>query len=129
MSNPVFGSGKCLNCDSPISSGILCMACFVDNQIVDEPNSIKTVLEMDFLEVGYTTPDAFMEEIGNIWILRTAQVIPVLNETYCVRIRKSLTSIVEVDYMTLNSDLVAQQDLSVDTDTSYLMAVLTRMRS
>ncbi len=130
MSNPVFSSGQCLNCDHPITSGILCSSCFLDSPADDETISkIKTILEMDFLEEGYTTPDAFMEEIGNIWILRTAQVTPYTNEKYCVRIRKSLTSIIEVDYNTLSSDLVFQDTLTDETETNYFMAVLTRMKS
>ncbi len=119
----IFTKGKCVNCDAPISTGILCLECIPSPSPTNIPVRIVRLSEMVEGEVGFTEEYAVFEAEGKLYVIGSAQVSPKRDgyKTTKVRVRKG---IIEVDRMTINlEDLwIGWPEMNEETD--YLAAKL-----
>lgn len=109
----VFKHGQCLNCDTPITYGILCDRCTpadpprTTTQKVTPTSPITKkeikISEMQVGESGYTEEYAVFEASQKLYIILTARISPVRGGYKTVYIKRQKTHF-EVDSRTIHPD-------------------------
>lgn len=72
----IFQRGLCVNCDSPITTGILCPSCTPEDP--EECKALmlvnKPITEMELGEEGFVESYAIFEAEGKLYIIGTATI-------------------------------------------------------
>jgi hypothetical protein len=119
----IFKKGRCVNCDAPISTGILCKQCTPSPSPINIPARKIRVSEMVEGEVGFTEEYALFEADGKLYIIGTAFVSP-QRERYKTAKIKVRNGIVEVDRMTIDLDDLWNGWPEMNEETDFLAAKL-----
>ena len=123
MNTSIFQKGKCLNCDTPISTGILCLKC-------TPPASSETVLprevmisEMQEGDSGFTEEYAVFEADSQLFLIGSARIAPQSEgyKTTRVRLRKGRF---EVDSQTIDRDDIWLGWPNMGEETKFFVAKL-----
>ena len=123
MNTIVFQKGRCLNCDTPIATGILCLKC-------TPPAPSKAVLprevmisEMQEGDSGFTEEYAVFEADSQLFLIGSARIVPQSegHKTTKVNLRKGRF---EVDSQTIDRDDIWFGWPNMSEETKFFVAKL-----
>ncbi len=118
-----FQNGKCVNCDTPISTGILCRQCTPPDPHREIIQRDVIISEMNIGDFGFTAEYAIFRANGKIMVIGSAKISLQSIGYQTARIQRR-NDIFEIDSQTIDPDDIFDGWPIVNEETDYFLAIL-----
>lgn len=119
----MFPNGKCVNCDTPISTSILCPKCTPQEPVRYISTREVKISEMEIGETGYTEEYAIFIGDGTLFVIGSARITPQYGGYKTVKITRR-DDIFEIDSHTIAGSDIWDGWPTLSEETDYLWAKL-----
>lgn len=123
MDTVTFRKGCCVNCDTPITNGILCTDCTPNTSVKVAALREVTISEMKEGDSGFTEEYAVFEADSQLFLIGSARIAPQSEGYKTTKIRLRCGRF-EVDSQTIDRDDIWLGWPNMNVETKYFVAKL-----